>query len=194
MRIRVLFFVFILLAAVQSRTQDKIELFGGYSYVRGAIEVRPNTPLTVCPPNCSPSSLVTQRANLNGWDLSGTYKMTGSLGLAADFSGHYGTLNGGRTHLNTYLFGPQLSFPGPISPFVHGLFGGAHESVGAFNTAAYFPPGSQTAFAFAIGGGIDVKAAPFVSFRLIQVDYLYTHLYGRMQTQPRISAGVVLHF
>src|ERR1700730_4094449 len=81
----------------------------------------------------------------------------GLLGLTGDFGGHYGTLNGGATHLNTFLFGPQLSFPGRISPFVHGLFGGAHESVGAFSTAVFFPPGPQTAFAFAIGGGIEGK-------------------------------------
>ena len=194
MRIRMLFFVLILVVAVQCRAQDKIELFGGYSYVRGAIEVRPNGPLVACPPNCSPPSPVTQHANLNGWNVSGTYKMAGLLGLTADFGGHYGTLNGGATHLNTFLFGPQLSFPGRISPFVHGLFGGAHESVGAFSTAVFFPPGPQTAFAFAIGGGIDVKAAPFVSLRLIQLDYLHTRLYGGTQNQPRLSAGVVLHF
>ncbi len=117
MRIRVLFSVLILVAAVQCRAQEKIGLFGGYSFVRGAIEVRLNNPLIP-----------------------------------------------------------------------------AHESVGPSNTAAFVTPGSQTGVAFAIGGGIDVKTAPLVSFRLIQLDYLYTHLYGRSQSQPRLSAGVVLHF
>jgi hypothetical protein len=193
MRISILFFV-LFLAAVQCRAQDKVELFGSYSYVRGAIEVRPATPAIPCPPNCTPPALVTQHANLNGWNLSGTYKLGGTLGLATDFSGHYGTLNGGSAHLNTFLLGPQLSYPGRVSPFIHALFGGAHESVAAFSTAASSSAGTDTNFASAIGGGIDMKASPLVSFRLIQIDYLYTHLYGRSQSQPRVSAGIVLHF
>ena len=178
-------------AATTCRAQDKIELFAGYSYVRGAVQVTPNSPLQPCPPNCAP---VTQHVNLSGWEFSGTYKANPVFGVVADFSGHYGTLNGGSTHLQTYLFGPQVSLPARISPFGRVLFGVAHESVGLFNTPAFFSPGSDTAFASAFGGGIDMKAAPFLSLRLIQADYLRTRFYGHTQNQPRISTGLVLHF
>jgi hypothetical protein len=114
------------------------------------------------------------------------------LRLVGDFGGQYGSLSGGSTHLITYLAGPQFSFPARVSPFVHGLFGGAHESVNANFSIA--PLGSSNAFAFAIGGGIDLKAERFVSLRLIQIDYVYTHLYGRSQSAPRVSAGFVFHF
>jgi len=194
MRKSVLFFlVFCLVsfAATTCRAQDKIELFVGYSYVRGTVQVVPNTPLPPCPPFCGP---VTQHVTLSGWEFSATYKLNRWFGPIADFSGHYGALNGGATHLQTYLFGPQVSVPGRISPFAHVLFGVAHESVGPFNTPAFFSPGSDSALASTFGGGIDMKAAPFLSLRLIQADYLRTRFFGHTQNQPRISAGVVLHF
>jgi hypothetical protein len=54
--------------------------------------------------------------------------------------------------------------------------------------------GKDTAFATAIGAGIDVKPFPFVSIRLFQFDYLLTRFGGNTQNQPRASVGVVLHF
>jgi len=47
---------------------------------------------------------------------------------------------------------------------------------------------------FLVSVCFDVKVAPFVSVRLIQVDYLRTQLHGATQNQPRVSAGIVLHF
>src|ERR1700737_3575950 len=111
MRIRMPFFVLILVVAVQCRAQDKIELFGGYSYVRGVIEVRPNGPLVACPPNCSPPSPVTQHANLNGWNVSGTYKMAGLLGLTADLGGPPGPWKGGPPPLICFFSGRKCLFP-----------------------------------------------------------------------------------
>lgn len=184
-------FCLISFAATICRAQDKIELFAGYSYVRGTVQVTPNVPLSSCPALCGP---VTQHVNLSGWEFSGTYKANAVFGVIGDFGGQYGTLNGGSTHLQTYLFGPQVSIPARISPFGRVLFGVAHETVGTFNAPAFFSPGSDTAFASAFGGGIDMKAAPFLSLRLIQADYLRTRFFGHTQNQPRISAGLVLHF
>jgi hypothetical protein len=184
----------IFIPALQCNAQEKVDLFAGYSYVRGSTEVSPISPAIPCPPNCAPPNLRTQGANLNGWGASGVYKLNRVFGLAGDFGGQYGALNGASVHFYSYLFGPQLSLPAHVSPFVHGLFGGAHESVGAFSSSSSFSLGSDSGFAFAIGGGIDVKAGRFISMRLIQVDYLQTHLYGHVQNQPRISAGLVFHF
>jgi len=47
---------------------------------------------------------------------------------------------------------------------------------------------------FLVSVCFDVKVAPFVSVRLIQVDYLRTQLHGATQNQPRVSAGIVLRF
>jgi hypothetical protein len=181
----------VLVTALQCNAQDKVDLFAGYSYVRRSTEVRPIAPAIPCPPNCTPPGLRTQGSNLNSWGASGVYKFNRVFGLAGDLGGQYGALNGSSVHLYSYLVGPQLSLPARVSPFVHGLVGGAHESVGGSSS---FFPGSDSGFAFAIGGGIDVKATRFISMRLIQVDFLQTHLYGHVQNQPRISAGLVFHF
>jgi hypothetical protein len=100
--------------ATPSKAQDKVELFGGYSYLRASVRVRQFGPLgpgTPCPPNCGNPPAIAQHANLNGWEFSGQYKLLPFLGAVADFNGSYGTLDGARTHVHTFLIGPQVSFP-----------------------------------------------------------------------------------
>lgn len=189
---------FILLPA--AKAQDKVELFGGFSYVRGNVafqQVPPVTPCgVICPLFAQPgsSATVTQHPNLFGWEFSAAYKFFPFISANLDFGEQYGSLNGGSDRLKTYLFGPQLSLPGPISPFVHAEFGFAHESVGTFSNAMLVSPGSDTSFATALGGGLDIKALPFFSIRVIQIDDLRTSLYHGTQNRPRVSAGIVFRF
>jgi hypothetical protein len=127
--------------------------------------------------------------------LSGTYKPGHWLGYTADFSGHYGSIGSSSAHLQTYLFGPTVSLPGPISPFAHVLVGVAHERVGDGTIDGLVTvPTSGNSFAAALGGGIDIKVAPFLAIRPVQIDYLATHFRSDGQSQVRISAGLVLHF
>lgn len=164
MRKLVLLLALLAVVPCTARAQS-LQLFGGYSYLRL------NAP--------------GEKVNLNGWEASGTLKNSW-LGMTADFSGDYGTTLGSSTSLQTFLFGPQLSLPLPVfSPFVHVLVGGARESVGGY---------SDTAFATALGGGLDTHVAPFLSYRLFQVDYLATRFGGNTQNQLRISTGIVIHF
>lgn len=160
----------------------QVEIFGGYSYMRPSVEYGP-----LCP---SPNSLTlcgsgANHPNLNGWEFTGVYNAYHSIGIAADFTGDYGTLNGNSMHVNTYLFGPQVRLHAPVSPFAHALFGVAHENIGG---------ATDSAFAGAVGVGIDVRIAPSVSFRPIQIDYLVTRFGSKWQSQPRASAGIMLHF
>jgi opacity protein-like surface antigen len=190
------------------RAQDKIELFGGYSYARVPVQILSPVPILggtlvfppgTCPitnPVCASGSFSTVHVNTHGWEFSGAFKPTKVLGVVADFSGHYGSTHGSNLHLNTYLFGPQMSFPGPVSPFAHFLIGAAHESssIPSFLSVAGINLGTNNAFASALGAGIDIKVIPFVSVRLIQFDYLLTRFGSQTQNQPRASAGIVLHF
>ena len=91
---------------------DKLELFGGYSYLHFD-----NSPTF----------------SSNGWELSGDYKFTSWLGGVADFDGHYGS---GAT-IHTFLFGPQVSWPARVSPFAQVLVGGAHISMGPFSDTSF---------------------------------------------------------
>src|SRR5258707_9788691 len=95
-----------------SQAQDKVELFAGYSYLRGSVQVGQVGPLgpgTPCPPNCGNPATVAQHANLNGWEFSGQYKMRPFVGEVADFDGKYGALDSGETAGTTFLFGPPGS-------------------------------------------------------------------------------------
>lgn len=190
--------------AVLSKAQDKVELFGGYSYFRASIRETQFSPcLAVCLP---PGALVTQtseNANLNGWEFSGQYKFLPFLGGAVDFNGTYGKLHGAGTREHTYLVGPQVSIPFKISPFAHALFGVARESQDTIPAACpvtiptcsgFATLGSDTSWASAVGGGLDWHVAPFVAVRAFQLDYIHTHLHGASQNQPRVSAGIVFHF
>jgi len=179
------------------RAQDKVELYGGYSYFRASIEVAQTGPLgpgTPCPPNCGTPPQVAQRANLNGWELSGQYKFVPFLGAVVDFGGNYGSLHGASVREHTFLFGPQVSLPTKVSPFAHALVGIAKESQDPFLSGGFNSLGSDSSLATAVGAGIDVKLVPFVKLRLIQIDYLRTQLHGATQNQPRASAGIVIHF
>lgn len=187
-----IFFVVPLCCAAPASAQ-KIELFGGYSFVRAPVTFTQTAGTCALP--CVPTT-TTPNLNLNGWEASGAVKVLGPLGLVADFGGASGSFRGASTHLNTYLFGPQIRLPGPISLFGHALVGDAHESI----HAAISGPGlitsglTQNAFATALGGGLDLRVLPFISLRAIQIDYLYTHFNSTRQNQPRISTGLVVHF
>jgi hypothetical protein len=179
------------LFASPSKAQS-IELFGGYSFVRAP--VRFTETVGGCPATVCPATITTPNLNLNGWEAAAAFKVFGPLALAADFGETSGSFHGANTHLQTYLVGPQLRFPGPISPFAHFLVGAAHESIGAGGGTLITGGATQNAFASAIGGGLDLKVLPFISIRAVQFDYLVTRFNSQTQNQPRISAGIVLRF
>ena len=168
--------------------QAQVQIFGGYSYLRPSVDV-PTT--TVCGTPPCPVTLTPTTLNLNGWEASASFNPIKVLGFTADFSRNSGTVQGSDVHVQTYLFGPQARFPGPISPFAHALFGGAQES---FAGNSVVSSSSATAFAWAAGGGLDVKLVPFLSLRAFQIDDLMTRFGSGTQHQLRASAGLVVHF
>jgi opacity protein-like surface antigen len=117
-----------------------------------------------------------------GWEIAGQYNLTKMFGIKADFTGNYGkplSVTGAPPGLPSaraysFLFGPVVSFRGDhITPFVHALFGGNHASVDA-SALVGNPAISDTAFAMAIGGGLDWKLTHHFAVRVGQFDYLYT--------------------
>lgn len=123
--------------------------------------------------------------NLNGLELTGQFKFASWLGVAADLDAHFGLPSAPDGRTLHFMVGPQLSFPTRISPFVHVLAGVGHAN----------DNGAQsTSFAAAIGGGINMRVAPLISWRVVQVDDLITHFYGGLQHSARISTGLVFRF
>jgi opacity protein-like surface antigen len=117
--------------------------------------------------------------NANGWNASLTGNVNHWFGVAADFSGAYKA----GDHVHTYMFGPVFSARSDkVTPFAHALFGGASG-------------GGTNAFAMAFGGGVDVKVAEKVAFRLIQGDWLLFRSEGfTSKKNARISTGIVFRF
>jgi len=179
-RVFLLLFAFCLLVCTSfaSAQVPKGNVFFGYSY--GNADLNHN-----------------DRSNLNGWEGSLEGKIFPFVSLVTDINGLYGSNDFPSStqtfHVNAheynFLFGPRVSFSiGRARPFVHGLFGGAHVSV---NTSGY--SASDTSFATALGGGVDFKLIPVVSWRF-QGDYLQTRFFGNTQDNARFSTGIVLNF
>jgi hypothetical protein len=172
----------------QAQEGSRVEIFSGYSYMR-----------------LEDSNVDGQDRDLNGYNISGAITIfKKSIALKGDVSGHFGdflTNVTPRTDLGQtlFLFGPQISFrAGRIQPFAHALFGGARVKLE--NDAI---PGdiTDTGFAFALGGGVDVKGfGSKLAVRLVQADYVRTKLDllnsgdSTSSNNLRISTGIVLRF
>ncbi len=128
-------------AFAQDQYPPKVEIFAGYSFLHvGAINAPDNNIHT-------------------GWGTSVFYDFTPSIGLGADFSGHYSD----TSKISTFLFGPKFTYPGTIArPFAEALFGVVRVSPRAFP--------SSNPFGFALGGGLDLKLHRNIALRAIQAD------------------------
>jgi hypothetical protein len=172
--------------------QTKAEIFGGYSFERTA-------PCGSSGGGCNfENNEGPVTSNFNGWEASVTGYVTRSLGVTADFAGHYGTANlaFGNGSLNsssyTYLFGPTYAAHlQKITPFVHGLVGGASWRSSS-NLIKY------NGLAWAIGSGLDLNASRHFVIRIAQIDYQGNRSPGNGKTITgsgwRYSVGVVLTF
>ena len=162
------------------------EFFGGFTYMRAPDE---------------------SAKNLVGFNGSLFYDFTPHVAVGGDLGVVFGSTTNtiGTTkidtslHRQTFLFGPQFYFPrrdpGKVTPrpFVHWLVGGVHDTtrttIGTTSVSS-----SATAFAMAIGGGVDINLNNHFAFRPIQFDYVPTHFGGAWQSNYRISTGLVIRF
>lgn len=173
---------------------DKVDIFGGYSFVHTPSTSQAGVPLA--------TSFAS--GNLNGWNGLLEYKPIRWLGAVADFGGSYGTQKvtlgceviipcppppfNASAHMHSVLFGPQISMSvGRVTPFVRGLVGLAHTSL---TDSSSF---SDTTRSWAIGGGADFRLAKKIGWRF-QADSLNTNFFGKTQTNFRLAAGLVFHF
>ena len=78
-------------------------------------------------------------------------------------------------------------------PFAHALFGVAKlkTETNEFGPLLSF---SDTSFALALGGGLDVTVNDRLAIRVVQIDYLRTSFFDGTQNKGRIAAGIVLRF
>ena len=143
--------------------------------------------------------------NAHGGNVSVSVNLNEWLALVQDFGGYYaGNIhNSGLTlRLFSYTAGPRISMnkSGRLTPFVQGLFGGAHAG-GTLYTRGFqqgsAPPQPQDSFAMILGGGLDVNVSRNFAIRTVQADWFFTKFpNGKTNRQHnlRITTGVVFRF
>lgn len=160
------------------------------------------------------------RVSAHGFEISGVGNVNRWLGIKGDFSAHFkqfdvddpftpSTVYQVDASLYNFLAGVQVKDNNRdgsrFRPFGHVLFGAAHART-EFNDAFFSGPfctdpdfdcddltESDTGFAAAFGGGIDIRVNRRFSVRAIQLDYNPTWLAGSTQHNFRFGAGVVFH-
>jgi opacity protein-like surface antigen len=165
-------------------------------------------------------SYSSDNVSFNGGGGSLSYFFTHTLGIKGEVEGYATSSNkfvipsgnpavpsGGTFFANgnlvTYMAGPVVKMHGRIEPFAEFLLGGAHSSVvgNLYNqiNSGYSAPGSN-AFAFTLGGGLDIHVTHAVAIRPFEVNYLYTHFSqgvlsnSNSQNTFRYQAGLVFEF
>ena len=195
------------LASASARAQEhpRGEVSGGFSYLHAG----PGANLY--------GGDASAAGNLNNWfgivaEFSGHYQSSGgTIGIPTPIPtpivvpAPVVTVSA-HSNLYTFLFGPRLSYRKDkrFTPFVHMLPGLArsHTSGTVTTQLLVVPPavtdlhfsGSSTAFAMAIGGGLDMKLTKSLAFRILQADYLLTRFGGATQNNARLTTGLEYRF
>jgi outer membrane protein OmpA-like peptidoglycan-associated protein len=128
------------------------------------------------------------------WNVSRWFGLTEELGGLS----YNRNVNGVSSHggITTFLLGPRVNLRkfDYFIPYAEFLLGGAH--VGPPMTGA----GSQSAFALAAGGGVDIALTRNFVWRFAEFDYLMTDFSGpsvgaiARQDNLRLGTGIVLRF
>jgi len=177
----VLLCVVLLAGAAAAQIPTSGNVFAGYSYYD--------------------SNFAQHRSGLGGWQGSLEGKIIPWVGMVADFSGNYGSVNftppgvtcpttgcptNIHTHIDNFLFGPRVSVSvGSWRPFAEALLGVGHASTNGL--------GSDNSFATAIGGGLDYRIIRPIAWR-VEVDYVHTSLFSTTQNNVRVGTGIVVRF
>lgn len=180
-------FVVFLAATAAAQIPTSGNVFFGYSYSKMQV--------------VSSSAFATSGGN--GWHGSVEGKFLPWIGLVGELDWHYGgnlltnCVGTGCTaslvHVNAsrhdILFGPRVSVSyRRYRPFAELLLGVTHQTDSAASQI-----NSETGFASAVGGGLDYKLVKGVAARL-QLDSIHQSLFGRGNSNLRVSTGIVFKF
>ena len=158
----------------------KLDIYGGYYYVRFSISAK----VEGFPP--------TATFNGNGGGGRLEYNANGWLGIVGDLAGYYVPAPGSDQEAFTYLFGPRVNLRrGSLTPFAQVLLGGILASGGIGQT------GPVDHYAMTAGGGLDYKLSRLIAIRLVQAEYFMTKFpdgLDNRQNNFRFGTGIVFRF
>lgn len=154
----------------------RFELFAGYSHNRvdvGPVEdFDPGDDLEF-------DDIFDEREGFNGFNVSAVGNFSRYLGAKVDYSYHQKSFGFGGDNttirLHNILGGLQIkdnsTNGGALKPFAHALVGVGRTSADLTEFDNLLEDFSDTGFAAAIGGGLDVRIHPRVDIRVFQIDY-----------------------
>ncbi len=191
---------------------SKAEVFGGYSYLhvdtQGLSTSSLNNECNIVFGGTCPITFGIHRG-FNGWNFGAQDNVNKWFGRKAQVAGQYGNIISFRLnpplptipfaipgqHIYDVLFGPVISHrTRSYTAFAHAMAGLQHVGLsGSISGGGLgFSGPSETNFAFALGGGLDVKASRHFAIRVGQFDYEFVNSSGAgHQNDYRFSAGVV---
>lgn len=160
----------------------------------------------------SPDPNDTGRDGFHGVNIDAGYNFTRYVGAKADFSYHkksrdFGPVVPGGENIN--VDGKLTQFMGGIKiqdnatetrvrPFAQALFGFGHASVDVTGNTTGLPNAnlsqSETGFAAAVGGGLDIRVHRNVDFRAIKVEYNPVRIEGETGNNIRLGVGLNFRF
>lgn len=145
---------------------------------------------------------VSERIPYNGISTEVVANVTPHIGLVTNFAATFANtdfndaLSGrsfrGRVARYTLLFGPRGNWrnSSPFIPYAHALFGLTRYQAKFRNNDFTCPDTNETAFAMALGAGLDIRAGKHVDIRAGQIDYLPVFFSHKREDGLRFSAGV----
>jgi opacity protein-like surface antigen len=148
------------------------------------------------------ADFVSKRIPYNGVTTEVVANVHRNIGLVANFAATFANttfddaLTGrqfkARVARYTLLGGPRFNWrnSSPFLPYAHALFGVTRYHADFRNDDFTCPDTSETAFAMALGGGLDIRANHRIDIRAIQVDYLPIFFSHGREDGLRFSAGV----
>lgn len=189
----------------------RFEFFGGFSHNRIDTGIGDDEPAL--------QDIIEEREGFNGFNTSVTGNLSRYFGVKFDFSGHFknqrfpiaAVPDADAVEVDSRVFnflgGLQIkdnSTESTFKPFAHALVGAAHArnrvNFTESGCIAIFPSPcpvdfteSETGFAGAFGGGIDIRVNNRVDIRAVQIDYNPTRLFDSTQHNFRIGVGIVFH-
>jgi hypothetical protein len=149
------------------------QIYADYSFFRFYVASKPNL-----------------NENMNGLDFGfNYYPGAGWLGFEGQFAAEFGTLLHSSSKFAMALGGVRVRTSAPRNAEIWG-----HVLVGYTKFIPQTALGGQSAFAFEVGGGVDLGSHRS-RFRIrLQGDLVGTRYFSTYQYSPRIAAGVVYNY
>jgi opacity protein-like surface antigen len=189
-------------AFAQNRRDDYsfYEFYVGYAYTRANNNADHFDRNGTAKFNGARVDLASARTDYNGFTAEFNQNVTRNVGIVTSFTGSFdntgyvdslsGRTFNARVQRYDLLIGPRYNFRNRgVTPFAHALFGITHLRA-SFDDQLSPRRKADTAFAMALGAGLDIHASEHLDIRPIMVDYLPTFFNGQRQDNFRAGAGI----